>query len=119
MIGKQQTVTVNECQKIVIMDDRLMEAESSAIGFLVAQLPAGGKRSRGGEAVPQGRKDRRRSDSGAEDRGALDGGPQRASRTAQTRRGSPLQRRGRTLVLGTAEPGAHPLQPAGTGIGRK
>jgi hypothetical protein len=46
MIGKQKTVTVNDYQKIVIMDRRLMEADSSAIGFLVAQLPAGGKRSR-------------------------------------------------------------------------
>jgi hypothetical protein len=33
------------------------------------------KAVKGGEAVPQGRKDRRRSDSGAEDRSALDGCP--------------------------------------------
>jgi hypothetical protein len=52
MTGKQKTTTVNEYQKIVIMDDRLNEADSSAIGFLVAILPAVGKRSRAAKPSP-------------------------------------------------------------------
>jgi hypothetical protein len=43
--------------------------------FLVASKPADGPAVKGGVAVPEGREDRRRSVSGAEDRSALEGWP--------------------------------------------
>jgi len=62
----------------LVLDDESVgfgEVESSAIDFLVSLEPADGQRSRAAKPSPEGREDRRRSGSGAEDWSALEGGP--------------------------------------------
>ena len=71
-------------------------------------MPAGGKRSKGGEAVREGRKDSpgRRNDSGAEERSALDRGPTVGS-PSRPKAAEGHHSAGEDRAWGTAWPGAH------------